>query len=77
MPSISIENQIVRKGLELGFSNVGFAALRDYPEYLEEVRSCPSYEVFAEADDALITRLSRAKALNPWASSIDRWAVQA
>ncbi len=30
----SIEEQIERKGLELGFSNVGFAAVRDYPEYL-------------------------------------------
>ncbi|WP_165061593.1 epoxyqueuosine reductase [Adlercreutzia sp. ZJ154] len=66
----SIEKQIVRKGLELGFSNVGFSALRDYPEYLEEARSRSNYEIFAEADDALITRLSKAKTLNPWAKSI-------
>lgn len=64
------QDQIVRKGLELGFSNVGFTKLRDYPEYLEEARSRPHYEIFAGADDALITRLSNAKTLNPWANSI-------
>ena len=66
----SREDAIVRKGLELGFSNVGFAAVRDYPEYLEEARSRPNYGIFADADDALITRLSQTKTLNPWAKSI-------
>ncbi len=66
----SLENQIRRKGLELGFSNVGFAVPRDYPEYLEEARSRPNYEIFAEASDALITRLSQTKTLNPWAEGI-------
>ncbi len=71
MPSTaSVEKQIERKGLELGFSNVGFTALRDYPEYLEEARSRPNYEIFAETDDGLITRLSKAKTLNPWANGI-------
>lgn len=64
------EDAIVRKGLELGFSNVGFAAVRDYPEYLEEARSRSGYGIFADADDALITRLSQTKTLNPWAKSI-------
>ena len=66
----TIEEQIKRKGLELGFSNVGFAVPRDYPEYLEEARSRPHYDIFAEADDALITRLSQTKTLNPWAKGI-------
>ena len=66
----TIEDRIRRKGLELGFSNVGFAEVRDYPEYLEEARSRAHYEIFAGADDALITRLSRTKTLNPWAKGV-------
>lgn len=66
----SVEDRIKRRGFELGFSNVGFAPLHDYPEYLEEVRDRPGYEIFAGADDALITRLSKAQTLNPWARSI-------
>lgn len=66
----TMEERIKRKGAELGFSNVGFAELRDYPEYLDEARSRAHYEIFAEADDALLTRLSQAKTLNPWAKSI-------
>lgn len=64
------EQFIVRKGLELGFSNVGFTKLRDYPEYLEEARSRPHYEIFTKSDDSLITKLSKAKSRNPWANSI-------
>lgn len=66
----SIEEQIERKGLELGFSNVGFAAVRDYPEYLERARCRPNYGIFADADDALLVRLSKTKTLNPWARSV-------
>lgn len=66
----SVEERIQRKGLELGFSNVGFTAVRDYPEYLEEARSRPNYEIFAGADDALIARLSKTKTLNPWAKGV-------
>lgn len=66
----SIEERICRKGLELGFSNVGFAPVRDYPEYLEEARSRSNYDIFAGADDALITRLSQTKTRNPWAKSV-------
>lgn len=65
-----IEDRIKRKGLELGFSNVGFAVLRDYPEYIEEARTRANYEIFAEAEDSLLARLSKAKTLNPWAKSI-------
>lgn len=66
----AIEDQIRRKGLELGFSNVGFTTVRDYPEYLEEARSRPHYEIFAGADEALITRISETKTRNPWAKGI-------
>ena len=34
----AIEDQIRRKGLELGFSNVGFAEVRDYPDHLPALR---------------------------------------
>lgn len=66
----SVEDRIVRKGLELGFSNVGFARLRDYPEYLQQARQRPHYGVFADADDSLLARLAHAKTLNPWGKSI-------
>lgn len=65
-----VESQIKRRGLELGFSNVGFARLRDYPEYLKEARSRQNYEIFAGPDDALVSRLSKGKTLNPWAKSV-------
>lgn len=65
----SIEESIIQKGLKLGFSNVGFAKVRDYPEYLEEARSRKNYEIFTD-NDALITRLSKTKTLNPWAKGI-------
>lgn len=64
------EDQIVRKGLELGFSNVGFAELRDYPDYLQQARSRENYAIFADADDSLLGRLAHAKTLNPWAHSV-------
>ena len=64
------EEKIVRKGLELGFSNVGFAELRDYPDYLQQARARESYAVFADTDDSLLGRLAHAKTLNPWAHSI-------
>lgn len=64
------EEQIVRKGLELGFSNVGFAELRDYPEYLQQARQRPHYDIFAGDDNALLGRLAHAKTLNPWGKSI-------
>lgn len=66
----SIEERIVRKGLELGFSNVGFTPARDYPEYLEEVRSRPNYDVFAGGEDSFMENLSKTKTLNPWAKSV-------
>lgn len=66
----NLEDRIRRKGLELGFTNVGFAVARDYPEYLEEARSRPNYGIFADADDSLLARLSNAKTLNPWAKSV-------
>lgn len=66
----AIEDQIRRKGLELGFSNVGFVAVRDYPEYLEDARSRPNYGIFTDADDSLLVRLSKTKTLHPWAKSI-------
>ena len=65
-----IEERIIRKGLELGFSNVGFTVARDYPEYLEEARSRPNYSTFAGADDSLLARLSTTKTRNPWAKSV-------
>lgn len=64
------EEKIVRKGLELGFSNIGFAELRDYPEYLQQARGRNNYEIFAAADDSLLARLANAKTLNPWAQSV-------
>ena len=64
------EEKIVRKGLELGFSNIGFAELRDYPEYLQQARGRNNYEIFAVADDSLLARLANAKTLNPWAQSV-------
>lgn len=66
----NVEERIIRKGLELGFSNVGFAKLRDYPEYLEQARCRPHYGIFAGADDSLLGRLAHAKTLNPWGESI-------
>lgn len=65
----SIEDLIIQKGLELGFSNVGFAKVRDYPEYLEEACNRKNYEIFTD-NDALIARLSKTKTLNPWAKGI-------
>ena len=66
----SIEEQIERKGLELGFSNVGFTAVRDYPEYLEQAHCRSNYGIFVDADDALLVRLSKTRTLNPWARSV-------
>ena len=63
----SIEEQIERKGLELGFSNVGFTAVRDYPEYLEQAHCRSNYGIFVDADDALLVRLSKTRTLYPWA----------
>lgn len=65
----SVEDSIIQKGLELGFSNVGFAEVRDYPEYLDEANSRKNYGIFID-NDALISRLSKTKTLNPWAKSI-------
>lgn len=65
-----LEDKIVRKGLELGFTSVGFAGVRDYPEFLEEVRSRSDYAVFAEGQDSLMARLSQTKTRNPWAKSV-------
>ncbi len=65
-----LEHRIVRRGLELGFTNVGFAALRDYPEVLEEASRRPNYGIFTQGDDSLLARLARAKTLNPWADSV-------
>lgn len=61
---------IRRKALELGFSNVGFAQARDYPEYEREVRSRLDYDPFAQSEDSLLIRLARAKTLHPWAQSV-------
>lgn len=66
----SLEEKIIRKGLELGFTSVGFAAVRDYPEYLEEARSRAGYEGFASGDDSFLANISKTKTLNPWAKSI-------
>lgn len=65
-----ISADISRKALELGFTNVGFTKVRDYPEYEKEVRSRPDYKPFTEKDDSLLIRLSRTKTLFPWAKSI-------
>lgn len=65
-----LEGRIKRKGAELGFADVGFAAVRDYPEYLEDACSRPNYEPFTDGDDALIRRLSQTKTRHPWAQSI-------
>lgn len=66
----STEERIRRRGLELGFSNVGFTKLRDYPEWLEVAKERPNYGIFVDADDALLSRLSKAKTLNLWAKTI-------
>lgn len=66
----SVESKIIRKGLELGFSNVGFTGVRNYPEWLEEARARPEYESFAEGDDSFLARLSQTKTNNPWAKSV-------
>lgn len=66
----TLEERIRRRGLELGFSNVGFAVARDYPEWIEEARERPCYEPFAEGDESFFARLASAKTINPWAKSI-------
>ncbi len=69
-PVASLEDEIIRKGLELGFTNVGFTEVRDYPEYLQEVRSRPDYAAFTDGQDSLLVRLSQTKTRNPWAQSV-------
>lgn len=64
-----LEGKIVRKGLELGFSNVGFTGVRDYPEWLVEARARPNYEPFAEGDESFFVKLASTKTLHPWAKS--------
>lgn len=55
----SIESKIVRKGLELCFSNVGFTVPRAYPEWLEEARSRADNPDVLKAIDWAIGRLAQ------------------